>query len=144
MHIRFEPQKDFERFTRKFADIAKEFEKGITIETGGFKPRVNILEDDNNIYFEAELAGINKENVKVSVNEENILTVKGDKPKNLIENSKILQRSERKFGEFNRSFQLPNNTDKTKIDAKFENGILNLIISKITPEKPIEHEVTIN
>lgn len=59
-------------------------------------------------------------------------------------NSKSFIRVERSFGEFQRSFMLPENVNKDSINAKFENGVLDIVLDKAEPEKPKEIEVTIN
>lgn len=108
-----------------------------------FKPSVDITENDNSIIFEFEIPGVAKENVKVSVDNENILSVKGEKKSDKKEADKPLTRNERKFGEFNRAFQLPENTDSEKITAQYEKGLLILTVPKKQIEKK-EFEVTIN
>lgn len=144
MYFRFEPIREFEKIRRHINDIANDVNKGVSFEMGGLNPRVDIGEDDKNIYFEVELAGVDKKDVKVSVSEDNELSIKGMKKKNTFNDSYCRNRNERNFGEFSRSFQLPNSADRTKIDAKFDNGVLSLTVSKLEPTKPNDYEVTIN
>jgi len=142
--VRFEPFRGFERLSKRFGDFANDFEKGISFEMGGFSPRVDVLEDTKSIYFEVEIPGVKKEDVKVSVNNENILTIKGEKKFERKDEVNSCCRSERSFGEFMRSFQLPDNTDSEKISASYNNGILTLTVPKIEPALPKEKEVTIS
>jgi len=114
------------------------------IEMGDFKPRVDVIEDTKSIYFEVEIPGVKKEDVKVSVNNENILTIKGEKKFERKDEVKSCCRSERVYGEFMRSFQLPDNTDSEKISASYNNGILTLTVPKIEPVKPSEKQVEIS
>jgi len=114
------------------------------IEIGDFKPRVDVSEDTKSIFFEVEIPGVKKEEVKVSVNNENILTIKGTKKFERKDEVTSCCRSERTYGEFMRSFQLPDNTDSEKISASYNNGILTLIIPKIEPVKPSEKQVEIS
>ena len=51
---------------------------------------------------------------------------------------------ERSFGEFTRSFQLPENVDRESISAKFDNGMLNITLNKKEPEKPKEQLISID
>ena len=74
-----DPRKGFESIGRKVNNLVNEAEKGFGVEYGGYAPRVDILEDDKTMVFEFELAGISKEDVKVSVNDENVLIVRGEK-----------------------------------------------------------------
>ncbi len=113
------------------------------IEFGGFKPRVDIFEDEKNVYIEAELPGVDKEDVKISINEDNILTLKGEKKFKKNDNIKTCCRSERSFGEFIRTFQLNNNLQTENINAEFNNGILTIIIAKKEPEKSKEKQIEI-
>jgi len=113
------------------------------VEIGDFKPRVDVLEDENALYFEVEIPGVNKKDVKVSVNDDNILTIKGEKKFDRKEEITTCCRNERSFGEFVRSFQLPENVDSEKISASFENGVLTLTAPKMEPVKPKEKEVEI-
>ena len=114
------------------------------IEIGDFKPRVDVSEDTKSIFFEVEIPGVKKEDVKVSVNNENIMTIKGEKKFERKDEVTSCCRSERTYGEFMRSFQLPDNTDSEKISASYNNGILTLTIPKIEPVKPSEKQVEIS
>jgi len=144
--IRFNPLWEFENISHEFDKIRKQVtmsENWPRVEFGGFKPRVDIIEDDENIYFEVEIPGVNKEDVKVSVNDENILTIKGEKKFERKEEANACCRNERTYGIFTRSFQLPDESDYDKIEAKFENGILYLTVPKIEPVKPKEVNIEI-
>jgi len=124
-------------------EFMNELDKGISFEMGGFTPRADITEDELNIFFHLELPGMSKESVKISVNEDRILTIKGEKKRAELSEDKNYIRNERVFGEFSRSFVLPENIDYEKIAAKFENGVLELAIPKKEPEKPKEINIDI-
>jgi len=142
--VRFEPFRGFERLSKKFGDFANDFEKGISFEMGGFSPRIDITEDDKNLFVHAEIAGMGKSDVKVSVNEDRMLILKGEKKKAEKKDDVNFLRNERVFGEFERSFMLPDNVDVEKIQAKYDSGILELVIPKMEPPKPKEINVEIN
>jgi len=141
--VRFEPYRSFEKLGRKMNTFMDDFEKGFSFEMGGFSPRVDITEDDNNLFVHAELPGLAKDQVKVSVNEERLMTITGEKKKQEKEEGKNYIRNERNFGSFTRSFSLPEYIDVENINAKFENGVLELSLKKIEPPKPKEVEVKI-
>jgi len=141
--VRLEPFRGFERLSKRFNDLVSDVEKGVSFEMGGFSPRIDITEDDNHIFVHAEVAGLNKEDVKVSVNEDRTLLLKGEKKKATLSEDKRVIRTERIYGEFERSFMLPDSADIEHIDAKFENGVLELSIPKIEPPKPKEINVEI-
>lgn len=146
-YIQFNPAKEFENLTKEFNQILKNVtspENMPRISFQKFNPRVDILEDAANVYFEIELAGVPKDKVSVTVNDDNIITIKGVKEFEKKDEVKVCCKSERAYGEFTRSFQLPGNTENSKIEAKYENGILFLTIPKIEPVKPKEQTITIN
>jgi len=99
------------------------------------KPRVDIWEDKEHINFLFDLPGMTREEIKVSVNNDRVLTVEGNKtgPENS-DSSKILKK-ERAFGDFTRSFELPENVDTEKISARLENGVLTLQLIKVKPSE---------
>lgn len=130
------PFRSFEGFAKKMNSLAREMEQGVTIEKGDFSPRVDITEDKKNVHISVELPGLSKENVSIAVNEENILTVKGSKSREKVSEGKTFYRTERFFGDFSRSFLLPDTADRESITAKFENGVLEVEIAKKEPEKP--------
>lgn len=141
--VRFDPVRSFESLAKRMSDFANEIERGFSFEYGGFQPRVDIFEDEKGYYLEAELPGLVKEDVKLTVNEDNVLILKGSKKREVKEEGKSFIRVERNYGEFTRSFVLPDNIKKDSIKAKFENGILNVSLEKTEPEKPKEVEISI-
>jgi HSP20 family protein len=143
----FNPVRAFEHIARKMNDLSTDFDKTYTFEIGAFMPRVDISEDEKYIYLDAELAGVKKEDVKVTVNDDNLLIIKGEKRKVSESDENKEQnylRNERMYGEFTRSFTLPHNVKKDSIAAKYNNGVLEISLEKIEPEKPKEVEVVIN
>lgn len=142
--VRFNPMRGLERAQRRFNSMLSDMEKGVSFEMGGFNPRVDITEDDNNLYVHAEMPGIPKDKVKVSVDDDMMLTIKGSKKKEDLKEKQSYVRSERVYGEFTRSFVLPENVDVDKINAKYNDGVLELSLPKIEPKKPKEVEVNID
>jgi HSP20 family protein len=143
--MKFDPMRGFDTLARRMSDVAGNLEKGINFEYGAFAPRVDISEDDKHLYLNAEIPGVNKDNVKVSVKDDNVLTIKGEKKAEVKEEDedKSYIRLERSYGEFTRSFQLPENVDSDSVEAKFEDGVLNITLDKKEPEKPKEKEIKI-
>ena len=145
--IKFEPFRDLDlmntnirRFFDDFPTAAQEF-------STTYHPKIDIYEDDKKIYFEAEVPGISKKDLNISVRD-NILTVTGEKKKESAEGreqkGKNFFRSERTYGSFTRSFTLPDEVNTGKIEAKFNDGILKIEIEKATPKKPEERVISIN
>lgn len=92
-------------------------------------PRVDIRELDNNYELIAELPGINKKNIAVTV-ENSILTIEAANTPASTEQNKYL-RKERQLGKFSRSFKLGENIEQSAIAANFQDGLLILTIPKV-------------
>jgi len=142
--VRFNPMRGLEKAQRRFNSFIDDMEKGVSFEMGGFNPRVDITEDEKNLYVHAEMPGIPKDNVKISVNDDMLLTIKGTKDKGELKEEQSYVRAERAYGEFSRSFVLPENIGLENINAKYENGVLELTLPKVEPPKPKEVEVKID
>ena len=106
-------------------------------------PKVNVYEYDDKVGIVAEIPGLNKKQLDVSV-EDGMLTISGDKHGSLIEEqgAKVI-RKELKQSSFKRSFELGELLDGDNISANFKDGILSVSIPKIEPEQPKKHSVKI-
>ena len=89
---------------------------------GGFPP-LNVWEDGDQVYVEAELPGLNLKDLEILVTDGNQLVIKGERKVNVPEKG-IWHRQERSYGSFTRSLTLPFHVDADKVDAHFENGVL--------------------
>lgn len=98
-----------------------------------FSPETDIIENDNDYSIELSLPGFIKDNIKLNI-EKNNLIITGERKKD--SNIKF-NRNQSYYGEFKKSFILPDNVDKENITAKMENGILYININKKEAMKPI-------
>ena len=106
-------------------------------------PKVDLMEDEKFITIIAELPGVNKDDVKI-VLEDGILTLSGEKKSDVNENDKIdVSRNERVFGKFERKFELVEDINPDEVKAKFDNGLLKIMIAKLTPEEPKERVIEV-
>lgn len=140
--IKFNPFKELETLSERMRSIFDDLPTAFNLDlTSSFYPRVDIAEDDQNVYVTAELPGVDKKDVKVSL-QDNVLTIKGEKKSEVKDENKNYFRIERTYGSFCRSFQLPAEIDHDKVKAKFENGMLMIEAAKKEPtsrnEKLIE------
>lgn len=144
--VRFDPFRGFESLARRMNEFLDEFEKGFSISTAEFSPRVDISEDEKNIYVSVEVPGVSKEDIKVTINSDNVLIIKGEKKREFKTEDKERNyiRVERSYGSFQRSFMLPDNVNKDNIKAKFDNGVLNITLEKVEPEQPKQIEISIS
>ena len=132
--IKFEPLREIEtlhdRIQRYFDDFPN---LGFNI-SDSFSPRIDISEDEKNINVAAEIPGVKKDNIKITL-QDNILTIEGEKKKESEKKEKNLFRSERSYGSFKRCFTLPSEVDSDKVEAKFEDGMLHVTLKKLE-QKP--------
>jgi HSP20 family protein len=98
-------------------------------------PPVDIAEDDQNIMLQAELPGVKMEDLKITL-ENNVLTIAGERKLKEEVKKENYHRIERRFGKFTRSFTLPSGVDAEKVNAVFENGVLNITLPKPEEFKP--------
>jgi HSP20 family protein len=107
-----------------------------------FMPAVDIIERENIFDIRIELPGVKKEDVKITVNN-GVLTVKGEKKVEQEKKGENYHRVERSYGSFQRSFNLPTTVSSDKIEASYDNGVLNVSVPKIEEAKPKEIEVRV-
>jgi len=142
--IKVDPFRGFDTMMRRMNDVFEDLNRGgMRFEIGEFTPRVDVAEDDKQVTFHAELPGMGKEDVKVTINDDNVLIISGEKKREEKTEQKNYMRVERSYGSFTRSFLLPENLATENVDAKFENGVLNIAIPKKEPAKPKQQEITI-
>jgi HSP20 family protein len=105
-------------------------------------PACDIYETDKEIIVKAELPGLKKEDVFVSI-ENNVLMLRGERKFDGEVKRENFHRVERTYGEFVRSFTLPHFVDATKILAEFKDGLLMVTLPKREEAKPKQIEVTV-
>jgi len=105
-------------------------------------PAVDIAEHDNEYLVKAELPGVNKDEVKLTL-ENNILTIRGEKKQEKETKKENYHRVERNYGSFQRSFTLPAAVKADKIDASYKDGILTVSLPKSEEAKPKQIEVKV-
>ncbi|ORY30631.1 HSP20-like chaperone [Neocallimastix californiae] len=138
--------------------ISKVFNSDV-FKSVDFSPKINLSEDENNYYIHADLPGMNKDQVKMELSDDNhVLTISGER-ESIIDNSdnnnnndnikdynknkensnkgntKKYSKIECSYDKFSRSFTLPENADINKIQAKLENGVLEVHLPKLEPTK---------
>ena len=100
-------------------------------------PPVDVVDAEDHVEFRAEVPGLSKGDVQVSVTE-NVLTIKGEK-KGESENKNVgYHLVERSYGQFQRSFSLPMNLRTDDIDASFKSGVLTISVPKTKKEEAKE------
>jgi len=119
---------------RVFRDAAPWAQSSGKETAGAFLPACEVTEDKAHFYFKFDLPGLSKDQVKIELHD-NLLTVTGERKEEKKEDSKRYHFSETSYGTFLRTFTLPTNVDAEKVEAKFENGVLNIAIAKTEVSK---------
>ena len=104
-----------------------------------FAPVVDVYETDQDLVVKAELPGVKKENVEVSIRD-NALHIKGEKKEEKEEKTETYHRVERVYGKFERVIPLPTDVKVEAAKAEFKDGVLEIRIPKAegSKEKKIE------
>lgn len=102
---------------------------------GSWTPSVNVLEKKDSIEITADLPGLKAEDVEVTV-EEGVLTIRGERSFEEAKDGETYHRIERSYGLFERTFSLPNSVDPTKIEARFKDGEMAIILPRREESKP--------
>ncbi|MBQ0720507.1 MAG: Hsp20/alpha crystallin family protein [Gammaproteobacteria bacterium] len=137
------PRGNFFDIDRVFDNYWAPTTKSETPESGFFAPRVDIKELDNCYQITAELPGVKKDDIHVTL-EDGVLSISAetsseDKEE---ENGKVI-RQERRYGKYLRSFTLGNNIHEKDISADFTDGILKLKAPKSPDEAPQKRRIEI-
>ncbi len=104
--------------------------------------KVDISEDDKAIYVSADMPGIVKEDVKVSM-EDDVLCISAERKQEEEEKKKGYHRIERTWGSMSRSFTVGDNVDSENIDAAYDNGVLKITLPKKEPEPKKGKEIEV-
>ncbi len=130
---RYEPFNDIRRSFDLVNQIINSVEKKMETpsEIVDFIPKVNTREGESAYHIEVELPGIKKEDVDVKV-DGNILTISGERKVKDEVKEDDYYKVESKYGRFSRSFTLPEKVDVENIHAQSDNGIVEIVIPKLT------------
>ena len=104
-------------------------------EAAGVLPLINLTEGKDNYYVRAELPGVKGDELDIQVTANN-LAISGERKIAAEEEGARYHRKEREAGAFSRMIGLPGEVDTDKVEAKLENGILTIVISKAEIAKP--------
>jgi len=92
-------------------------------------PSVDIYEDDGEVVVKAEVPGVKKDDLEITITE-NSLTISGEKKQEDKVEKKDYHRIERRYGSFSRSFRLPEDVNGNKAKASFKDGVLEIRIPR--------------
>jgi HSP20 family protein len=112
------------------------------MEMEDVSPTMDIFEEDGNVVVKAELPGMKKEDIEVTVTD-HTMRISGEKKREDKIEKKNYYWEERSYGSFARSVQLPSEVQTDKVEAKFKDGILEVRIPKTEEAKSKEKKVKV-
>ena len=138
--MRFDPYREIaslqDRLNRVFGQTERRDES-----LAAWAPPVDIAEEKDRILITAELPGFQENDISIQT-ENGMLTLSGERKFEKETAEKAYHRIERSYGQFVRSFSLPNNVDREKIRARFVNGLLQVELPKREDAKPRTIKIT--
>lgn len=122
--------------------ISADADNDVSLWAGAWSPAVDVLDKKDAIVVRADLPGMTKDDIDVSI-ENNVLIIRGEKKHEAEHQDGDVVRSERYYGSFHRAFSLPSTVSPEKVDAKFKDGVLELAIAKKEEAKPRQIKVEV-
>ena len=113
---------------------------GFSTATARDFPPINILLGENSVAVTAELPGVTGDDVAISL-QEDVLTLEGKRESKVQEANVNWQRRERCYGTFSRAVQLPYRVDPDKVQARFNNGVLEIELQRLEADRPKKIEI---
>ncbi len=150
--IRWTPRQDLWDPFANLSDIQQEMNRLFNTSLGRtatrdlnglFAPAIDVAEDKDNYVVKAELPGLTKDDVSVTL-EDNYLTIRGEKKHEAEDKGANYHHKERAYGSFSRTIGLPTTVDAQKIGAQFKDGVLQVTLPKSEAAKPKQIEVKVN
>jgi HSP20 family protein len=122
---------------RIFEDM---FQRSHLGDVESWYPAVDLLENKDEYTLVAELPGMIRDDVKITLND-NVLTLRGEKKAEKQSKEENWLRIERTYGTFERSFALASTVDNEKVKARFENGVVRITLPKAESSRTREIDI---
>jgi HSP20 family protein len=146
--VKWDPFRELEdvsnRLNRIFGRSLARIEGGQDmLKMADWSPSADISETETEYVIKAEIPGVNKEDVKVTI-ENGLLTIQGERKMEKEEKGKKFHRVERSYGSFVRNFRMPDDADENSIKAEFKDGMLTVTLGKSAKAKSKVVNVTVS
>lgn len=142
---RWEPYRELatlqDRLNRALGSALGRPDRDDEVTMAAWAPPVDITEEKDRILITAELPGFKENQIEIQ-SENGMLTLRGERKFEKESDGKSYHRVERSYGQFVRSFSLPNNVDREKIKADFADGLLKIELPKREDAKPRTIKIT--
>jgi HSP20 family protein len=129
------PFRELEEWERRFDDLLGRPLWRLPVEEKGWMPAIDVFEKEDRFIVKAELPGMKDDDIDVSVIGDT-LSIKGEKKTETEVKEEDYYRCERSYGSFYRSILIPSNVDADKIEASFDDGVLEIALPKSAKVKP--------
>jgi len=137
---KYDPFKELSNLENRFKDVFKvRSEDTLT----AFNPAVNTREGEFAYHIEVDLPGVKKEDIHRDVNEDNTLTISGERKTKSEVKEEDYYRCESSYGKFTRSFTIPANADAENITANSEDAVLEVVIPKMKEAKKSTRKIDV-
>jgi len=140
--VRWDPFRELTSLQGQVNRMFSRLGDGEAAERQSWTPSVDVIETDDAIKLKAELAAMKPEDIKIEV-QDNVLTVSGERHFEEEVKEDRYYRIERRYGSFSRSIALPQTADEGKIEADYDNGVLQVTVPKAEVAKPKKILVTV-
>ena len=131
-----------EEIDRLFEEPLAELARGSRL-LSGWTPALDIFEDKDNLFVKAELPGMKREEIQVSLHDGS-LSISGERKSETKHEDAEVYRSERFVGRFQRTVTLPAPVSGDKVKAQYKDGILTITLPKTEESKPKQIEVSVS
>ncbi len=143
--IKYDPFRELrglhDEMNRLFTGVVPTVQAQGEFNRGAWSPSVDIYEDQEKLFVEAELPGMNRDDFELSV-ENNVLTLKGERKFEKKTEGDNYHRVERSYGSFTRQFTLPQTVTAEGATADFDNGVLRVVLPKREETKARKIEIS--
>ncbi|TVQ68473.1 MAG: Hsp20/alpha crystallin family protein [Balneolaceae bacterium] len=133
---------DYPAMPRSFTSLLDDFFNDVVTSDSGrlYVPSLDVSETDTHYHIQLALPGLKKDDINIDLQDRR-LTITGERKEEADDKNTKYHVRETRYGSFERSIMLPNNIDQDKIDARFEDGILNLDVEK--KEKQVNKQIKV-
>ncbi|MDH3452277.1 MAG: Hsp20/alpha crystallin family protein [Gammaproteobacteria bacterium] len=121
-------------------ELSRFFDERSDVVTSDWAPRVDIKEFEDKFVLEADVPGVNPKDVDITM-EDGVLSLRGKRELDNVEERKNFRRIERSYGTFYRRFSLPETVDGNNIKARAKDGVLSVEIPKLEKVQPRRIEI---
>jgi HSP20 family protein len=140
--VRWDPFRELTALQTEVNRLFSRVGSGDVAERQSWTPSIDVIENEDNIQLKAELAGMDPADINIEV-QDNVLTLSGERRFQEEVKEDKYYRIERRYGSFSRSIALPQQINEEGIEAKYENGVLQVSVPKAEIVKPKKITVAI-